>query len=213
MCSAISRPSPHSQLGVRTSGTFRLNRKSRRPISPVLIWISSELSALVSPSCLFRVLSWNKACCWCSKSSAGPTAALPSLSFSYLSRQASSTTFSVTTAPPARLAIAIAASSTAVGFCGPRGCGQPLLFLPRLNLWYILVHAVLMMLPGVFSPPWPSSRAGCCMFLYPFPPFPLILAFSSLMPRSFFFCLFLDAVLHPSYCWPYLTDLIAIAKM
>ena len=52
--------------------------------------------------------------------------------------------------------------SPLLGFCGPRGCGQPLLFLSKLNLWYILVHAVWMMLPWVFFPLWPSSRVVCC---------------------------------------------------
>ena len=44
-CRAVSRPSPHEQTGVITSGTRRSNRKARSPILPVLIWTRRELSA------------------------------------------------------------------------------------------------------------------------------------------------------------------------
>ena len=44
-CRAVSRPSPHAQTGVITSGTRRSNRKARSPIFPVLIWTRRELSA------------------------------------------------------------------------------------------------------------------------------------------------------------------------
>ena len=56
MCSTVSFPRPHSQKGVLISGTRVLKRKSFRPMAPVRAWTSSELSALVRPSCFLRAL-------------------------------------------------------------------------------------------------------------------------------------------------------------
>ena len=129
-------------------------------MAPVRIWTNNELLALLRPSCLCRVLSLNRVSCRWSKSSAGLVAARPSRSSNHLSLQASSTTLSVSAVPPVHPATVIAASSTAVGPCGPRARGRPLLFLLGLNLRYNLSQAAWTMLPAAFLPPWPSSRVG-----------------------------------------------------
>ena len=47
--STVSCSSPHRKIGVGTLGTLRQCRNSRRPIMPVRICVSTELSCLRSP--------------------------------------------------------------------------------------------------------------------------------------------------------------------
>ena len=101
-------------------GPFKFaHRKFRRPIATVRIWIKTELCALLSPSCLFKVLSLSRVSCWWSWSSAALVVARPARCLSHLSFQASSTTLSVSVAPAVHCAIVTAAASTVEGPCGP----------------------------------------------------------------------------------------------
>ena len=139
-CSTVLRPSPHSQNGVTIVGTPRLNRKSRSPIAPVRIWASSELFALLRPSCLSSVLSLKMVSFWWSRSFAGLMVARPFRSLNHLSLHSSSAILFVLVVPPVQVAIVTAASSTAVGLCGPAACRGPLLSLLDWNLWYSLAQ-------------------------------------------------------------------------